>query len=293
MDSSNKEMALQDSSFFAGIDVGSTMTKVVVAGSDGEILSQVIGPTGAEHRRLANRVMEEALQKADLPFDKISYVIATGYGRINVPFADRQVTELTCHTKGIVSLFPTVKTAIDIGGQDAKGMKIRDGKLADFVMNDRCAAGTGRFLEVIADSLGLKMEDLGSISMKAANKVRISNTCTVFARLEVASRLSEGVALEDIVAGIHDSIASRVVKMAQRLKIETDIVFTGGVAKNIGMVKAMEENLGHKVLVPPEPLLTGALGAALLGREFIQKALASGETLPTKLRKLEEARFFT
>ncbi|MBI2832345.1 MAG: 2-hydroxyglutaryl-CoA dehydratase [Chloroflexi bacterium] len=286
-------MTTENSLFFAGIDVGSTMTKVVVAGMDGEILSRVVGPTGAEHRRLANLVMEEALAKANLPFDRISYVIATGYGRINVPFADRQVTELTCHSKGIVSLFPNVRTAIDIGGQDAKGLKIRDGKLVDFVMNDRCAAGTGRFLEVIADSLSLKLDDLGSLSLKSTRKLSISNTCTVFARVEVASRLSEGEAIEDIVAGIHDAIANRVVKMAQRLGIEPDIVLTGGVAKNIGMVRAMEDNLKHKVLVPPEPLLTGALGAALLGKDFVQKAAASGQTLPIKPRKLEEARFFT
>ena len=126
-------------------------------GEDETILARIIGPTGAEHRRLANKVMEEALEQASLPFDEISYVIATGYGRINVPFADRQITELTCHTRGVVSLHPDVRIAIDIGGQDAKGLKIRDGKLIDFVMNDRCAAGTGRFLEVIASALGLKV----------------------------------------------------------------------------------------------------------------------------------------
>jgi len=261
-------------------------------GMDERILSRIVGPTGAEHRRLANKVMEEALEQASLSFDKISYVIATGYGRINVPFADRQITELTCHARGVVSLFPTVRTAIDVGGQDAKGLKIKDGRLVDFVMNDRCAAGTGRFLEVIADTLGVKMEDLGSISLKSTEKVRISNTCTIFAQLEVASRLSEGASLEDIVAGLHDAIASRVVKMAQKLKIEPVVVFTGGVAKNIGIVKAMKENLGCEVSVPEDPLLTGALGAAILGKELVVKAQEKGETIPTKKRQLEEATFF-
>ena len=215
------------------------MTKVVITDADGRICACVIGSTGAEHRRLANKVMQEALEQANLSFDEISYVIATGYGRINVPFADRQITELTCHAKGVVSFFPAVRIAIDIGGQDAKGLKISDGKLVDFVMNDRCAAGTGRFLEVIAHALGLKVEELGGISSKSTNKVEISSTCTVFAQQEVVSHLSEGVPLADIVAGLHEAIASRVTRMVRRLKIEPDVVFTGGVAKNIGVVKAV------------------------------------------------------
>ena len=220
-------------------------------------------------------------------------MIATGYGRINVPFADRQITELTCHAKGVVSLFPTVRLAIDIGGQDAKGLKINNGRLTDFVMSDKCAAGTGRFLEVIAAALGLEVEDLGHISSKSTNKVPISSTCTVFARQEVISSLSEGIPLEDVVAGLHDAIASRVVRMVKRLKIEPDVVFTGGVAKNLGVVKALEENLGYEVFVPEEPLLSGALGAALFGKELTLKALAEGEPIQREKRSLEEATFFT
>lgn len=244
------------------------MTKVVIIDAGGRICAHLTGPTGAEHRHLANRVMETALEQANLSFDEISYIIATGYGRLNVPFADRQITELTCHTKGIVSLFPAVKIAIDIGGQDAKGLQIDNGELVDFVMNDRCAGGTGRFLEVIANALNLKVEELGSISSKSTNKVKISSTCTVFAQQEVVSHISEGVPLEDIVAGLHDAIAIRVVGMVRRLKIEPDVVFTGGVAKNIGVVDAIGENLGCRVSVPEDPLLSGALGAALIGREF-------------------------
>ena len=236
--------------------------------------------------------MEEALAQANLPFDELSYVVATGYGRLSVPFADRQVTELTCHTRGVVSFFPTARIAIDVGGQDAKGLKISDGKLVDFVMNDKCAAGTGRFLEVIADTLGLGVEELGDISLKSTKKVNISNTCTVFAQQEVASRISEEIPLEDIVAGLHDAIASRVARMVRRLKIEPDVVFTGGVAKNVGIVKAMKENLGCEVLVPENPLLSGAIGAALLGKELTLKALASGEPIQRKEHHLEEATFF-
>ncbi len=285
-------MTTGDSLYFAGIDLGSTMTKVVIVDSSEKVRARVASHTGAEHRRLANRVMEEALSQASLPFVKIAYVVATGYGRINVPFADRQITELTCHARGVASFFPSVHTALDIGGQDAKGMKIKDGKLLDFVMNDKCAAGTGRFLEVIAEALGLKLDDLGNLSLKSKNRVTISNTCTVFARQEVITRISEGVPLEDVVAGIHAAVASRAVGMLRRLKIEPDVVFTGGVAKNIGVVKAVEESIGHEVLVPSDPLISGALGAALLGKEIITKALARGEAVVTKERRLSEATFF-
>jgi len=279
--------------YFAGVDIGSTMTKVVIMDEDEEVCSRIVGPTGAEHRRLANKVMEEALKQANLPFNEISYVVATGYGRVNVPFADRQITELSCHTKGVSALFPNVRIAIDIGGQDAKGMKIINGNLVDFVMNDKCAAGTGRFLEVISDALGIKVEDLGSISLRSTNKVKISSVCTIFAQQEVVSYLSEGTPLEDIVAGLHDAIAGRVVRMVKRLKIEPDVVLTGGVANNIGVVKAVRENIGCEVLVPEDPLLSGALGAAILGKETVLKALAKGEPVPKKERRLEEATFFT
>jgi predicted CoA-substrate-specific enzyme activase len=278
--------------YFAGIDLGSTMTKVVIIDEGGKICARVESHTGAEHRRLANKVMEEALKQATLSFDKIEYVVATGYGRINVPFADCQITELTCHARGVFNLFPSVRTALDIGGQDAKGLKIKEGKLIDFVMNDKCAAGTGRFLEVIAKALGLKLEDLGNISLKSASRVNISNTCTIFAQQEVISHLSEGIPLEDIVAGLHEAIASRAVGMLRRLKIEPDVVFTGGVAKNSGVVKAVRENLGGEILVPEDPLISGALGAALLGKEIVQKALAKGEAVPKKERRLAEATFF-
>ncbi len=276
--------------YFAGVDIGSTMTKVVIM--DEEVIASVIGPTGAEHRRLANRVMEEVLRQVNLPFDEISYVVATGYGRINVPFADRQITEITCHARGVYSLFPTVRTAIDIGGQDAKGIKISNGKVVGFVMNDKCAAGTGRFLEVIADALGVRLEEMGELSMNSRNRAKISSTCTIFAEQEVVSRISEGVSIEDILAGLHEAIASRVYRMAERLKIEPDVVLTGGVAKNIGVVKAMEEQIGFPLLIPQEPLLTGAIGAALLGKELTLKAVEGGKPVERGTRRLEEATFF-
>jgi predicted CoA-substrate-specific enzyme activase len=276
--------------YFAGIDIGSTMTKVVIM--DDEINSQVIGPTGAEHRHLANKVMEEALSKAGIAFDELTYVVATGYGRINVPFADKQITEITCHAKGVSSIFPSARTVIDIGGQDAKGIKIAGGKVVNFVMNDKCAAGTGRFLEVIADALGLKLEEMGELSLQSKEKVRISSTCTIFAEQEVVSKIADGVPIEDILAGLHEAIASRVFHMAEKMKIEKDVAMTGGVAKNAGMVKALEDQLGFPVLIAREPLLTGAIGAAILGKELVIKALEKGEAIEKGSRLLEAASFF-
>jgi predicted CoA-substrate-specific enzyme activase len=277
--------------YFAGVDIGSTMTKAVIMSDS--LLASVIGPTGPEHRKLANRVMEKALKKAKLPFEAITYVVATGYGRINVPFADRQITEISCHARGIAQLLPEVRTVIDIGGQDSKGIKLENGRAVDFVMNDKCAAGTGRFLEVAAEELGVKLEDMGRLSLEAKNPVRISNTCTVFATHEVTVKLSEGVALPDIIAGLHEAIATRVYAMLRRLKIEREVAVTGGGAKNIGLVKALEAKLGFAVQLPPEPLLTGAIGAALLGRDIVKQAAEKGITLDKAERRLTEATLFT
>ena len=269
------------------------MTKVVIIDDAEEIAASVIAHTGAEHRRLANKVMEEALARADKSFEEINYVVATGYGRINVPFADRQITELTCHARGVLKILPTARTVIDIGGQDAKALKIVNGKLADFVLSDKCAAGTGRFLEVLSKALGLRLDELGEISMRSRRKIAINSTCTVFGQQEVIAKLSEGEAIEDIVSGLHDAIASRVSAMARRLKIEPDIVFTGGVAKNIGVAKSLGEKLGYEIFIPGEPLLSGALGAALLARETVLKTLRNGGSIQRERHDLEEARFFT
>ncbi|MFP3975089.1 MAG: acyl-CoA dehydratase activase [Chloroflexota bacterium] len=276
--------------YFAGLDIGSTITKVVVMAED--VLASVVEYTAPEQRKLANKVMEEALDKAGLSLDEISYIVATGYGRINVPFADRQITEISCHARGLAYLLPTVRTAIDIGGQDCKGIKLKNGKVSGFVMNDKCAAGTGRFLEVIAEGLGVRLENLGELSLASESPVKVSSTCTVFAEQEVVSRLTEGAKLEDLAAGIHEAIAGRICAMVGKLNIERDVVVTGGGAKNVGLVRAIESKLGFPVLLPPDPLLTGAIGAALLGKETVQRAVEKGEIPTRSERRLEEARFY-
>jgi predicted CoA-substrate-specific enzyme activase len=273
--------------YFAGIDVGSTMTKVLILNRG--IVASVIGPTGPEQRRLANRVMEEALKRASLPFQEITYIVATGYGRINVPFADHQFTEITCHAKGIASLFPEARTIIDIGGQDAKGIKIDGtGRITEFVMNDKCAAGSGRFIEVIADTLGVPLDEVGDLSLQSKAPAKISNICTIWAQQEVAASLAVGVSVPDLLAGIHRALADRISRMVQRLRVEPTVVVTGGGGKNRGLLKALVEQLNCEIQVPEEPLITGALGAALLGKEIVEKARESKTRLETRDRILEE-----
>ena len=273
--------------YFAGIDVGSTMTKAVIL--NGGVVASVIGSTGPEQRRLANKVMEKALKQAGLSFPLITYVVSTGYGRINVPFADTQFTEITCHAKGIASLYPRAKTVIDIGGQDIKAIKIdAAGKTTDFVMNDKCAAGSGRFIEVIADTLGIPLDEVGDLSLQSGHPAKISNICTIWAQQEVAASLAQGIPIPDLLAGVHRSLAERISTMVNRLRVEEAVVVTGGGAKNKGLLKALSEQLGHEILVPEEPLITGALGAALLGKEMVQRTKMKDAPLKTKERILEE-----
>jgi len=280
-----------DSKYFAGVDIGSTMTKVVMVGDGKE--SSLVGPTGPEHRKLANQVMEQALNLAGISFGDVTYVIATGYGRINVPFADRQITEITCHAKGLSSLLPSARTVVDIGGQDSKGIRVESGKVVDFVMNDKCAAGTGRFLEIIADALCVPLDKLGELSLTAEKPAVIGNMCTVFAEQEVISQMAGGESVPNLVAGIHQAIAARIFSLVSKLKIKPEVAITGGGAKNIGLVKALEAKFGSPVLVPREPLLTGALGAALIGQEMYEKAVKAGENLVRKPRQLGEASIFS
>jgi predicted CoA-substrate-specific enzyme activase len=274
-------------SYFAGIDVGSTMTKAVVLNQG--IITSIIGPTGPEQRRLANKVMEEALNRAGIFIQQITYIVSTGYGRINVPFADKQFTEITCHAKGVISLFPKAKTIIDIGGQDVKGIKIdASGKPIDFVMNDKCAAGSGRFIEVIADTLGVPLDKVGDLSLQSKHPAKISNICTIYAQQEVAASLAQGVPISDLLAGVHQSLADRISRMVNRLRVEEAVIVTGGGGKNKGLLKALSEQLGHEILVPEEPLIIGALGAALMGKAIVEQANQNHAPLKTKDRILEQ-----
>jgi len=254
--------------YYAGVDVGAVTGKVVILGEDGEIVGFSIVPTGASGRRAAEVALEKALEKAGLGRDLVGQVVATGYGRASVDYAGRRVTEITCHARGAHHLYPQVRTVIDVGGQDSKVIVVGPkGRVLDFLMNDKCAAGTGRFLEVMAGALELDVEELGEVGLRARRPVSISSTCTVFAESEVVGLVSEGAAREDIVAGLHKAIARRIGAMAARVGFAPPVVMTGGVAKNRGAVKALEERLGTSLIIPEEPQIVGALGAALLARE--------------------------
>jgi len=252
---------------YAGIDVGSLSAEAVLL-RNGTILAYSILPTGANSRGAAERALDEALEKAGIRQDDIAATVATGYGRINVPFAARQVTEISCHARGVTHLFPDARTVIDIGGQDSKAIRVAPGgKVLDFAMNDKCAAGTGRFLEVMARALEVELAELGNLALEARKAAAISSMCTVFAESEVVSLIAQGVPRDEIARGLCNAVAERIANLVHRVGLEPQVVMTGGVAKNAGVVRAIEEKLGERLVIPPEPQITGALGAALLAEE--------------------------
>ena len=247
----------------SGIDIGSLSSETVIL-KDGEIMSYSIVPTGADTQRAASACMQEALERAHLKFDDLSATVATGYGRIGVPFATKAVTEITCHARGAHRLFPGTRTVIDMGGQDSKVISIdTEGRVLDFVMNDKCAAGTGRFLEVMAGALEVDLVEMGERSARAKNGIVISSMCTVFAESEVISLIAGGCSKNDIIRGLHEAISKRIFTMAGKLRMERPITMTGGVAKNRGIVNALRRLLKNEIHVPEEPQIVGALGAAL------------------------------
>ena len=246
-----------------GIDVGSTASKCVILKNGNEIAAKSLIPVGAGTSG-PQRAIDAVLQEAGMSRDDMAYVLATGYGRNSLmSLADSQLSELSCHAKGATFLFPNVHTVIDIGGQDVKVLHIENGIMTQFQMNDKCAAGTGRFLDVMARVLEVKVEDMGRLGAESTKEVGISSTCTVFAESEVISQLSMGTDRRDIINGIHHSVAHRVVGLAHRIGIQPDIAMTGGVAQNTGVVKALEEELGWPILTSDLAQYNGALGAAL------------------------------
>ncbi len=255
----------------AGLDIGSLTIKAVIF-EENKIKGFTIVPTGADVNKLTKDCLELTLKRTGNDFKDLQVIVATGYGRINVPFADKSITEITCHALGANWLNPDTRTVIDIGGQDSKVISLdQDGRVVDFVMNDKCAAGTGRFLEVMAQALGVKTEELGEKSLQSRKKIKISSMCTVFAESEVISLIAEGEAKEDIIRGLHEAISNRICSMANRLRLENTITLTGGVAKNIGMVRALKKRLKAKVYVPEEPQIVGALGAAVAASKMSNK----------------------
>jgi len=263
--------------FAAGVDVGSTQTKaVILAAGEGDsesprIVARAVVDTGAHVSRAAERAFHAACREAGLDPREVGLVVGTGYGRYKIAFGHAQVTEISCHARGAHFVLPETRTVIDIGGQDAKVIRVGpEGEVRDFVMNDKCAAGTGRFLANAAEVLGLRLEEIGPLSLQATDPVKLTTVCTVFVESDILSYLAQGRRPEDILRGVHLAIARRTVSLARRIPIEPAVTFTGGVARNVGMVRALEEVLGLSIHVSPESHFMGALGAALFALDRLE-----------------------
>jgi len=260
----------------AGVDIGSVGSKASVM-VDGELYAYAVMRTGGVSEETAVKVTEWALEGTGLDLDKINYVVGTGYGRVNVPFAKRTITEIACHARGAHYIYgPTVRTVLDIGGQDCKAIRCDEkGKVVSFLMNDKCAAGTGRGLEVFADLIGVPIQDLGQVSLSVEKEPPpVSNTCVIFAKAESLALLRQGWPKEKVAAAYHIAMADRILDLLNRVGVERDFVLTGGVAKNAGIVTRLEKLLKLKALEPKlDPILAGAIGAALFAKALQEKEL--------------------
>ena len=257
----------------AGIDAGSRAIKIVlIEAQSRKVIAKGLADQGVEQDKLASELFKRVLKDNTINKKDVAAIVATGYGRNAVSIADTTITEITCHAVGVYQLVPKAMTVIDIGGQDSKLLRLDSaGKVRDFAMNDRCAAGTGRFLEVVAERLDVELESLGRMAAKSSNPAAISSMCVVFAETEIIGLLASGTAGEDIVAGVQTAIAARIIGMDGR-NVEPPIIFTGGVALISGMDAALQSALGQTVAVSPDPQMTGALGAAILASNRLSRA---------------------
>lgn len=256
--------------FAAGVDVGSTQTKAVVIEEKAGLVARVLVDTGANVTKAAERAFHAACNKASIDPQDVGYVVGTGYGRYKITFGNAQMTEITCHARGASHVFPSTRTVIDMGGQDAKAISIDDGgQVLDFVMNDKCAAGTGRFLANAAEVMGIGLDQVGPLSLEGTRPVKLTTVCTVFVESDILSYLSMGRKPSDILRGVHLAIAKRTVSLARRVDLKPNITMTGGVARNSGMVQALEEVLQTKLQVSTDAHFMGAIGAALFALERV------------------------
>jgi len=252
---------------FLGVDIGSSSSKAVILDEQKNILSTAVVNTGTGTKG-PDKAVVAALEQAALTTADIKYTVVTGYGRITYDKADKQITEISCHGRGAFFLAPQAKTIIDIGGQDAKIIRLDNtGKIEKFVMNEKCAAGTGRFLEVMARILDCGIGELSDLALRATKEIIISSTCTVFAESEVISQLAAGAAKEDVAQGAHRSVANRIAGLAARIGVRQEVVMTGGVALNTSMVDCLAQEIGQNVSVLPMSQVIGALGAAIYAAE--------------------------
>jgi benzoyl-CoA reductase subunit A len=275
----------------AGIDIGSRSAQCVIL-DDGELITYGNIETGPESAKTAYATFDAAIHRSDelwgkyrlklpdiktdhIKIEDMAYIVATGYGRVIVPFANANITEISCHAKGAVRFVPGVSTILDMGGQDCKGIRVDEkGNVTNFIMNDKCAGGTGRFMEIISDILQVPLTEIGPISMKSTEKIPFNTICAVFAKSEAVALLKKGTSKADILSGLHEAISSRVIALLKRVGIEEKFVITGGIAKNIGVVSKVEEKAGIKTTIPDEPQIAGAMGAAIFALERAKKQAA-------------------
>lgn len=273
--------------FVAGIDMGAKSTKAIILDDQRRIRGRSSIRTRPDFVAIAKEALEAALQDAKLKESDISYIATTGFGRYNVPFRDIQITDITCVGTGAVFLFPKTRTVLDIGAQSTRALRVSEtGKVKEFRTNDKCAAGAGGFIERAAKYLEVEVEAVGQLSLDAVKPQNISSVCAVLAESEIINLVSSGETVENIMRGVHNSLATRSLALLKRAGMEDEVTFVGGVARQKGMVKALEETLKRKVNVNDEPHMVGALGAAVLGLRRLEKLRGIGSQQSTK----EEAR---
>ncbi len=261
----------------AGVDIGSRGSKAVIM-QDGRILSYSICETGPESAKTAYMTMNEALEGTGLALEDMEYVVGTGYGRVLIPFSNENISEISCHAKGAIWFLPDVRTILDMGGQDCKAINVDErGRVTRFIMNDKCAGGTGRFMEVISDVLQVPLEEIGPLSLQSQVDIPFNTICTLFAKSEALSMRKKGTKESDILADLYKAIGTRCHNLLKRISIESDFTITGGIAKNAGMVKAIEEKLEMKAVLTEDPQIAGAVGAALFAAERLMDKTVQNE----------------
>lgn len=265
-----QEEKTKNKAYYAGCDIGSTTGKAVVLNDAGELFASAIIPSAIDPEVTAIEVLAQAIQQINEITDmkELSFIVGTGYGRIELSFAHKNISEITCHAVGAYHVDPLIRTVVDIGGQDCKAIALGDGgNVIDFVMNDKCAAGTGRFFEAISRAFQMSLEDFSQLSLNSTKPIPISSQCSVFAESEVVSLISQRKKPADIAAGVQLSVAKRLLTLARRIGLRERLTVTGGCAKNFGLIKALKEGINIEVVeLPFDAQLIGALGAAILAR---------------------------
>ncbi len=263
-----------------GIDIGSVTTKGVIIADSCQLLATSILPSGINYKTAAEKLRDELLAKLSLPPEDIEYTVATGHAMTNLSFHSDQVAAILCCARGVNNIFPSARTVIDVEGQSCQVIRLnKEGQVINFVVSEKCAAGSGRFLEIVANVLRVDLKDIGPLSLKSKNPVTFTTGCAVFGESEAISRVSEGFSKEDILAGVHKALANKISALIDRVEMEEQCAICGGGGLDIGLIKSIEDKLGIKLLVPPQPQIIGALGAAIIAKERSKSSLAYSSPL--------------